>query len=285
MKTFRSHRRNTATASSAGRASALPTSSSGLALLTTLFAAGHSHPEFKTTVEAAWALHFPEINITPAVYYLAGSAIRNWRSEIGKRALAYLALVMANRDETKSETKAQRASYVGLELEDMNFVYRDSDNKHGACRSESIMYMFGYHVGITSSVPVHTRKDPKAALAITTAAVEHAYNMWSTGVLIQQKVKHKNKKSVHSFVAVPWANRAAKYLVIINKLSSRKWDEIRLLATSAINETKGEVSWVNGDDTSEGPDPRTLIQLSSDKEDAEPAETLTHRARDPDLNS
>jgi hypothetical protein len=120
--------------------------------------------------------------------------------------------------------------------------------------------------------------------------------MWSTGVLIQQKVKHKNKKSVHSFVAVPWANRAAKYLVIINKLSSHKWDEIRLLATSAINETKGEVSWADGDDTSEGPDPRTLIQLSSDKEDAEPAEvsddlirlpnqTLTHRARDPDLNS
>jgi hypothetical protein len=34
------------------------------------FAAGHSHPEFKTTVEAAWALHFPEIDITPAVYYL-----------------------------------------------------------------------------------------------------------------------------------------------------------------------------------------------------------------------
>ncbi|KAJ7892549.1 hypothetical protein B0H14DRAFT_3854832 [Mycena olivaceomarginata] len=235
------------------------------------FAAGHSHPEFKTTVEAAWALHFPEIDITPAVYYLAGSAIRNWRSEIGKRALAYLALVMADRDKTKNETKAQRASYVGLELEDMNFVYRDPDNKHGACRSESIMYTFGYHVRITSSVPAHTRKDPKAALAIATAAVERAYNMWSTGVLIQQKVERKNKKSVHSFVAVPWANRAAKYLVIIHKLSSRKWDEIRLLAARAINETKGEISWADEDDTSEGPDPRTQIQLSSDEEDAEPA--------------
>jgi hypothetical protein len=36
---------------------------------------------------------------------------------------------MADRDKTKNETKAQRASYVGLELEDMNFVYRDPDNK------------------------------------------------------------------------------------------------------------------------------------------------------------
>jgi hypothetical protein len=32
------------------------------------------------------------------------------------------------------------------------------------------MYMFGYHACVTSSIPVHKQKDPKAALAISTGA-------------------------------------------------------------------------------------------------------------------
>ncbi|KAF8206719.1 hypothetical protein K438DRAFT_1963035 [Mycena galopus ATCC 62051] len=70
----------------------------------------------------------------------AASEVRNWRSEIGKQALAFLAEFFA-REDTADGTKQQRAAFVAKELENMNFVYRDPDNKRGACRSHSILYV------------------------------------------------------------------------------------------------------------------------------------------------
>ncbi|KAJ6613397.1 hypothetical protein B0H10DRAFT_238770 [Mycena sp. CBHHK59/15] len=89
------------------------------------FAAGPSHPGFNGAVERAWTRHFPDIEITPAVYSLAASALRNWRSEIGKRALSYLAKLFAKREEKTGETRQQRADFVAAELKDTNFVYRE----------------------------------------------------------------------------------------------------------------------------------------------------------------
>ncbi|KAF7333126.1 hypothetical protein MVEN_02378100 [Mycena venus] len=231
------------------------------------FAAGQSHPGFRAAVELAWSLHFPDIAITPAVYSLAASGIRNWRSEIGKRALVYLAKFFAKREENKGETKQQRAEFVAEELEDMNFVYRDPNNKRGACRSEAILYVYSYHTRITSVIPADERKKPKAALAISTVAMERAYNMWATGSQVSQPVERKGKKPAHRFVTVPWASRAAKYLTIIKKLSDSKWEEIN--ASAQYSDVGGDIVWGDGgdgDDTSEGPDPRLEIQLSSDEE-------------------
>ncbi|KAJ6622754.1 hypothetical protein B0H10DRAFT_2214079 [Mycena sp. CBHHK59/15] len=231
------------------------------------FAAGQSHPGFRAAVELAWSLHFPDIAITPAVYSLAASGIRNWRSEIGKRALAYLAKFFAKREENKGETKQQRAEFVAGELEDMNFVYRDPDNKRGACRSESILYVYSYHTRITSVIPADEQKKAKAALAISTVAVECAYNMWATGSQVSQPVERRGKKPAHRFVTVPWASRAAKYLTIIKKLTDSKWEEIN--ASAQYSDVGGDIVWGDGgdgDDTSEGPDPRLEIQLSSDEE-------------------
>ncbi|KAF8206717.1 hypothetical protein K438DRAFT_1963033 [Mycena galopus ATCC 62051] len=129
--------------------------------------------------------------------------------------------------------------------------------------------VFAYHVRATAGVPANERNYPQAALATSTVAVERAYSMWATGNLAQQKVTHKNRKSVHSFVTVPWAARAAKYLTIVKKLSPAKWEEIEDKA-SDLFEGNGKIVWGGGDETSEGPDPRLEIQLSDDEEYDQP---------------
>ncbi|KAJ6590831.1 hypothetical protein B0H10DRAFT_2044967 [Mycena sp. CBHHK59/15] len=151
----------------------------------------------------------------------------------------------------------------------MNFVYREPAIKRGACRSESILYLFSYHLRIASVVPADKRNKAQAALALCTAAMERGYSMWTSGTLVQQRVERRGRKSAHSFVAVPWAERATKYLTIIKKLTDSKWEEI--VSTAAeFSDVGGEILWGGGDETSEGPDPRLEIQLSSDEE--EPAQ-------------
>ncbi|KAJ6612907.1 hypothetical protein B0H10DRAFT_2050423 [Mycena sp. CBHHK59/15] len=126
----------------------------------------------------------------------------------------------------------------------MNFVYREPAIKRGACRSESILYLFSYHLRIASVVPADKRNKAQAVLALCTAAMERGYSMWTSGTL-----------SAHSFVAVPWAERATKYLTIIKKLTDSKSEEI--VSTAAeFSDVGGEILWGGGDETSEGPDPR-----------------------------
>jgi hypothetical protein len=96
--------------------------------------------------------------------------------------------------------------------------------------------------------------------------MERALTMWTTRSQVQQRVERKGKKSAHIFIAAPWAERAGKYLEIIEKLSNSKWEEITSI-TAEFSDAGGDIVW-GGDETSEGPDPRLEIQLSSDEEPA-----------------
>ncbi|KAJ7733061.1 hypothetical protein DFH07DRAFT_968149 [Mycena maculata] len=144
----------------------------------------------------------------------------------------------------------------------MNFVYRDPDDKRGACRSESILYVHSYHTRITFVVPADKRKQAKAALAISTVAVR---------VFLDLYLRRSSfiEKPAHRFVAIAWASRAAKYLTIIKTLTDSKWEEINVSAQYSDVGGPGDIVWGDGgdgDDTSEGPDTRLEMQLPSDEE-------------------
>jgi hypothetical protein len=61
------------------------------------------------------------------VSFQANSAIRNWRSAIGKHALLRLTKILTT--EPFKSSKNQRKEYVENELKDLSFVYRNPQTK------------------------------------------------------------------------------------------------------------------------------------------------------------
>jgi hypothetical protein len=95
--------------------------------------------------------------------------------------------------------------------------------------------------------------------------LERAYKLHREGKLAGDGVERRGKRSAQSFVASPWATRAAGYLPQIKKLSQTKWEAIWYWATAHYQkENMGESTTGEGDESSEGPyeDPRTLITVS-----------------------
>ncbi|KAJ7153365.1 hypothetical protein C8R46DRAFT_1357232 [Mycena filopes] len=230
------------------------------------FSAGASQPDYRSTVEHIWARVFPDIAINDAVYSVASSAIRTWRSEIGKRGVNYLDLFFAgnmNKVAPGVNPVGNIAQYVARELHEMAFVYREAPKKRGAYRSRSVGYTYAQHLRITSVVPPEERLNENGALALATAAVERAYTMWRTGTKIKQRVERRGKKSAHSFVAVPWADRAGKYLTVISRFGDATWEDVEVSADLS------NAQWGVADESSDGPDPRLDIQLSSEEEPEE----------------
>ncbi|KAJ7730744.1 hypothetical protein B0H16DRAFT_1893554 [Mycena metata] len=228
------------------------------------FSAGASQPEFKAEVRKAWVKCFPDIPCDDAVYGVAASAIRTWRSETGKYTISYFDNLFAKRARELREDTAGRVAFVAAELDGMSFVYADPVNKRGAYRSQAVSYAYARHLRIISVVPLEDRRKQKGALALTTAAVERGLGMWKSGTKFQEPVKRVGRKSALRFVADPWAKHAGTYLKVIAQLSDSKWADIDHLAEEW---NAAPPNWDIGedDDTSEGPDPRLAIELSDDE--------------------
>ncbi|KAJ7138683.1 hypothetical protein C8R43DRAFT_955169 [Mycena crocata] len=240
-----------------------------------VFEAGPSHPDFCSTVEDAWKRFFPGIKINDAVYATAAGAIRNLRSNTGKRALKYVADILYYDIEDADgniiqSTTANRAEFVKDELKDMSFAYRERTQKRGACRAESILYVFAAYLRAIAIVPEAKKRDHRSsgALALCTAAMERALSMYKTGDLVREKVQRKGKKPSHGFIATPWGDRALKYLVTIKRISAAKWDDA-ILCANALIDANAPQDWLDPEEDSEGPDPRSNFQLSDDEPEAQ----------------
>ncbi|KAJ7707295.1 hypothetical protein B0H16DRAFT_1481585 [Mycena metata] len=228
------------------------------------FSAGASQPEFKPEVRKAWVKCFPDIPCDDAVYGVAASAVRTWRSETGKYTIGYFDNLFAKRARELKEDAAGRVTFVAAELDGMSFVYADPVKKRGAYRSQAVSYAYARHLRIISVVPLEDRRKQKGALALTTAAVERGLGMWKSGTKFKEPIKRVGRKSAHRFLADPWAKHAGTYLKVIAQLSDSKWADIDDLAEEW---NAAPPSWDvrEDDDTSEGPDPRLAIELSDDE--------------------
>lgn len=106
----------------------------------------NAHPDFANVVGRLWASYFPTTGVaTDAVHFMvrfstlatfnfiadffcihlnqAWSALKNWRSDIGKRVLAYLKNLFTNKPFNNDAVKIQE--YVAANLLKVTFIYRD----------------------------------------------------------------------------------------------------------------------------------------------------------------
>ncbi|KAJ7232538.1 hypothetical protein C8J57DRAFT_1729828 [Mycena rebaudengoi] len=236
----------------------IPTLIDWVATLEDPFAA-NAHTLFRPTVEELWKDYFPKYEITDAVYAVASSAIRTWRSNLGKIGVKIVADQLL-----KVATLEGRRTHVATQLEDFAFIYQDPVEKVGAFRSEAIYRTMSSHCKVANKTEAEYGH-PVGALAISCAALERAYKLHREGKLAGDGVERRGKRSAQSFVASPWATRAAGYLPQIKKLSQTKWEAIWYWATAHYQkENTGESTTGEGDESSEGPyeDPRTLIIVS-----------------------
>ncbi|KAJ6465664.1 hypothetical protein C8R47DRAFT_1221011 [Mycena vitilis] len=214
--------------------------------------AASSYDEFEPTVINIWSKYFGGEGYKPtdAVPYMAGATITNWRSSIGKRGVQ----VVVNHLNTLPNVE-ERRKWVAEQLHDLTFLYRDPINQTGSYRSKLFLSVFAAHLRVifkTESCYGH----PIGAAAVTAAALERALSLCKDGALSTEGLRRKGKKSIHSFGAVPWADRAANYLPPIRDLSTQKWVEIFSLAREFIQSSGG------------GPD--DLLDQSTDGESSDP---------------
>ncbi|KAJ6590295.1 hypothetical protein B0H10DRAFT_2092717 [Mycena sp. CBHHK59/15] len=230
--------------------------------------AANSHPSFQPTVEAIWNKYFTAYKIDAAVEYMAVSALGNWRSDIGKRALKAVS------DHLKTIDKATlRREWVADQSYDLAFLYRDPATKGGSYRSELFLRTFGAHLRIVIKSDV-SYGHPTGAASLCAAALERALSLCQDGSPSTDGLPRKGKKSVLSFVAIPWADRASKYLTPIKTLTLQKWREIFNLA-SVFQNPKGNAipdifeqsaDGTDGGDSSDGYlDPRSRVIVSDDE--------------------
>ncbi|KAJ6631896.1 hypothetical protein B0H10DRAFT_2206299 [Mycena sp. CBHHK59/15] len=203
--------------------------------------AANSHPSFQPTVEATWNKCFTAYKIDAAVEYTAMLALGNWRSDIGKQALKAVS------DHLKPIDKATlRHEWLADQSYDLVFLYWDPVTKF----SRAGVIDANFH------------------------KLERVLSLCQDGSPSTDGLPRKGKKSVLSFVAIPWADRTSKCLTPIKTLTLQKWREIFNLA-SVFQNPKGNAipdifeqsaNDTDGGDSSDGYlDPCSQVIVSNDE--------------------
>ncbi|KAJ7670960.1 hypothetical protein B0H17DRAFT_1085643, partial [Mycena rosella] len=227
-----------------------------------------SHPEFTAQVERMWVKYFSAYDISDAVHAMAVAACGNWRSSIGKRGVKAVVEQL-----NKRKTVQGRRDWVAEQIKDLTFLYGDPETQGRSYRSDLIIRTFGAHLHIAMKTE-ESWGDPTGALSLCAAAVERALSLCRDGHLRTEGLPRKGKDTALSFVAVPWADRAASYLTPIKTLTLQKWSEIFSLG-NVFKTDKGSVeddifnNSTDGDESSEASayvDPRSRVVVSDDED-------------------
>ncbi|KAJ6526364.1 hypothetical protein B0H19DRAFT_1197253, partial [Mycena capillaripes] len=222
-------------------------------------------PEFKTSVKDIWMSYFSAYDLTAAVTFLAKALVGNWRSAIGKRAIAVVKEHME-----RLPTLEARRKWVAGQRHNLAFLYRDKATKTGSYRSDLFLQTFAAHPAIALKI-TFSYGFPIGAAALTAAALERALLLCKDGSLSIEGQARKGRKAAHSFVPVPWAERAASYLPPIRTLTEQKWQEIYNLARQYTTFRGDAVtdpfdnSTDGGESTDGYVDPRSQVVVSDDE--------------------
>ncbi|KAJ7114417.1 hypothetical protein C8R44DRAFT_740556 [Mycena epipterygia] len=223
-----------------------------------------AHPQFRAVVEEAWNDYFAAYKITDAVYSLASAAISNWRSDIGKRGLAVVSRILNGK---KFATIDDRRAHAEAQLVDFPFIYRDPIAKAGAYRTDAVYHVMEAHFRITDKTTV-TYGSPDGAMSAAASSLERGYSIWRTGKPATEGLERRGKRTAHSFVAEPWAAKAAAYLPQIKKLNDSQWGEIWTNSTATFAGDSALLGDGGADTSSEGyVDPRSMIVISDAEDD------------------
>ncbi|KAF9496256.1 hypothetical protein BDN71DRAFT_1505952 [Pleurotus eryngii] len=212
----------------------------------------NSHPSLHGVVTALWITHFPhlrDVKNDPAIIPVAGAALQNWHSEIGKAGLRVVT------ESLDSLSKEEIVEFVASQLPTDNqvgrFIYGEPDNEPGhrdAWLSSPILETFAWHVAVT--MKVKTSGDyPLGALALCAASVERALRRWETGVC--EEIAFSNSI---------WGAAADRYAQSTATLNEDRWQDILSASLQfATSSKQQEVANSGGQAPSFEMDPRAMI--------------------------
>ncbi|KAJ7230117.1 hypothetical protein GGX14DRAFT_553602 [Mycena pura] len=235
------------------------------------FSAGND-PKFKPVVKDTWDDHFPSPDyvIDDSVYAVCYNALFNFRSKLGKRGLSVVSAAIKTK---KLKDAAETRQWVADQLKGLAFIYENTETEppSGSFRSDLVSKTFAEYVRVVSKIDVEYGR-PVGALSLSAAAVERGLQLWEHGTLSEDGVSRGRQKTLYGFIAVPWAQRASKYLTSIDRLTEQKWSKVIERAGSFVGELGNNVLTdpVSASDEESGDssiDPRTEIVISDDDDE------------------
>ncbi|KAK7441179.1 hypothetical protein VKT23_016660 [Stygiomarasmius scandens] len=207
-------------------------------------------PDFDKTLEAVWNRWFSHLPPNyqdehgaikkrvdhPAIRKVAISALSSYRSDLAKKALAYVEEKMfydLSEDADVEEVK----SWVEGELLGMAILYEfpgETPNQHrGLFKSKVVSQTLAWHLIKIRDSPRHQYYGyPVGTLALVAAAIKRALNVWKEGYkLLPEKsesdIKQAARNGPHSFSQTNWGGTVRHYYdLYTSKLAESKLDEI-----------------------------------------------------------
>ncbi|EAU93524.1 hypothetical protein CC1G_02754 [Coprinopsis cinerea okayama7 len=214
-----------------------------------------SLPGFQEVVQEAWDEQFPKSSTNKAVFSVATTAVRTWRSTFGRRALTKLGDYL--REEPTLQTKEARVKWIRDQLTNNVYVFKDPDAQSGSYRSPLLLQIYAYHEHILDKTD-DFYGHPVGAMAFAATALERALTLWKDGV-------PPAKSDVRNFVRGLWGPRVEHHVKSTKQLTKKKWGKIR-------NETLKYITGADsdGEDNAEKAEvhrgANTAIVVSEDEE-------------------
>ncbi|KAI0314792.1 hypothetical protein OF83DRAFT_1174448 [Amylostereum chailletii] len=170
----------------------------------------NEHVDFANALQSAWDEEFPDLELNvkdeenAAIVKLACDHLNNWRSGMGKRAVALVEQIMNSgpyANDTSARVKWVASQLPGDDGDFVPFIWEDPQAKSGSWSSALMRDVLAWHVKRTQSSSL-TFGRPTGALAAAAAAVERAITLMQMGQVTRD------------------------YFQSTNSLTDTKWDKI-----------------------------------------------------------
>ncbi|KAK0486530.1 hypothetical protein IW261DRAFT_1559952 [Armillaria novae-zelandiae] len=189
----------------------------------------NNHLNFKDVIAQEWIRFFGNLQESmqyegqsikrvdhPAIYRVAMSAMRTYRSEIRKYTMACMDNLWLQEDMKQYDTVEHPCDWVQDMLTSFRFLYEFPDKMEncGAFHGQLIIEVFAFHINMVFTAMSQQNGgnygDPAGAMALTCAAVRRALTLWKLGFNSLQAASMSSngrqgaKNTPDSFKDDPW---------------------------------------------------------------------------------
>ncbi|KAF5378308.1 hypothetical protein D9615_008784 [Tricholomella constricta] len=182
---------------------------------------------FDFTMEEHWTWTENNQDAWPAVVEQTSKIITEWRSSIGKDAIA----ILGDLFEKYEMTKVEIIDWVEEQRGDpgeFRWLYANPDapkGQKGAFQSDLVLEIFATHLKQAAGAAMDYGL-PVGGLALCTAAMERAFELWETGEYPKKKDEKKDEvaagkkrsQSAPAFGGDEWIARTAGYVALAQSL-------------------------------------------------------------------
>ncbi|KAG6825617.1 hypothetical protein H0H92_003052 [Tricholoma furcatifolium] len=182
------------------------------------------------TMEEYWTFTEERADALPAIVEQVSKVITEWRSSIGKEAIQILGDIFKTNEMTKEDIVIWVDEQCGKKGE-FRWLYDNPDGapgSKGAFQSDLVLDIFAYHLKQVSGA-VEDYGLPIGGLALCTAAMERALELWAAGDDPRNSKRKENDRDAaeqkKKFGGDIWISCTAGYASLAGRLDEQ-WGEI-----------------------------------------------------------